>query len=128
MGKNDFILLPINFLTKTINTKQNTMKKLVLSTALLFVLSLSLTSCRDAKKSNTAEDAIENATEAAGDAVNDAVEATTDAVEKAATDAVKATEEAVGEVVDSATEAAADAVNDAADAVTEKIKDVKIEN
>ena len=124
MGKNDFILLPINFITKIINTKQNTMKKLVLSTALLFVLSLSLTSCRDAKKAESVEDTVENATEAAGKAIEAAAEATEDAVEEAVDGVVEAAEDAV----DTAVEAAADAVNDAADAVTEKIKDVKIEN
>lgn len=67
------------------------MKKLFLSTALLLVLSLSFTSCRETKKAESVEDVIENV----GDAIESAAETTGDAVE----------------AVDSAIDTTGDAIN-----------------
>lgn len=81
------------------------MKKLVLSTVIVLALSLSFTSCRDSKKADSIEDAVENAS---------------DAVENAA--------EATGEAVESAANATGEAAENAANSAKEEAEKVKIEH
>lgn len=72
-----------------VNTKTITMKKLLLSLALLFALAISFTSCRETKEKTIIieENQTEGALEKAGKAVDEAVEETKEAgeaIEKAA--------------------------------------------
>jgi len=77
------------------------MKKVVLSLALVAVLGLSFTSCRETKEKT--EDAVENAADAADEAAENATDAAGEAVDSAV--------DATGEAVDSAVDAAGEAVD-----------------
>jgi len=73
------------------------MKKLVWSTILLLALTITFVACRDTKKADSVEEAIENAGDAIEDATNDAADAAEGAFEetgKAIDDVVKETKEA----------------------------------
>ena len=81
------------------------MKKLVLSTVILLTLSLSFTSCRDSKKADSVEEAVENAAEATGEVIEDAAEA-----------------------VEDAAVATGEAVEDAAESANKEIEKVKVDH
>ena len=72
-------------------TKTQTMKKVILSLALVLAMGVSLTSCRETKKEETA-------TEEAVEQVEEAVEETGEAMEEAAEEAGEAMDEAAEEV------------------------------
>ena len=96
-----------------INTKTIKMKKVVLRIALVAVLGLSFTSCRETK-AESAEDKVEEAMDDAGNAIDEAG----DAIEDAVDDAGDALEEA-GDAVEDAVDDAGNAVGDAVDKATE---------
>ncbi len=89
------------------------MKKMVLMFALIFVLSLAFTSCRNNKKVDSAEEVLENAGEAIEDAADDAAKATEEVLEDA------------GKAIESAVDAIGDAVKKAGKAIDKKIDDVR---
>lgn len=75
------------------------MKKLFLSTLLLLAISLTFTSCRDTKKTESVEDAVENATQATEGALEETGKAIDNAVEKTK-EAGEATKEAIKKIGD----------------------------
>lgn len=89
------------------------MKKFLLCGALVFVVGLTFTSCRDNKKADSAEEALQNtgkaidnaakttdgALEQTGKAIDNAVDATDDAI-KATGEAIKSAGQAVDKKVD----------------------------
>ncbi|MGZ0015962.1 hypothetical protein [Yeosuana sp. AK3] len=75
------------------------MKKLILSTLLLIAFSVSITSCRDTKKTESVEDAIENTKEATEGALEETGKAIDNAVEKTK-EAGEAAKEAVEKIGD----------------------------
>lgn len=89
--------------------KPKTMKKLVLSAALLLALSASFTSCREEDKKD-----VENAMDNTGDAIENAAEETGEAVEGGFEATGKAIDDAVNET-EEAGESIKDAVNEATD-------------
>ena len=75
------------------------MKKLFLSILLLLAISLTITSCRDTKKTESVEDAVENATQATEGALEETGKAIDNAVEKTK-EAGEATKEAIKKIGD----------------------------
>lgn len=75
------------------------MKKLFLSTVLLFAVSFSFTSCRDTKKPDSIEEAVKNASDATEGALEETGKAIEKAVEKTK-EAGEATKEAIEKVGD----------------------------
>lgn len=82
-------------------TKTQTMKKVILSLALVFAMGVSLTSCRETKKD--AESAVEEATEQVEEAADEAGDAMEEAAEETG-EAVEETVEEVEEVIDTTTQ------------------------
>ncbi len=116
-----FVIVLNTCLKLNINTKPEKMKKVILSTVLCAVLSLSFTSCRDSKKAESAKEAMHESADKAGEAIEDAADATGEALE----DAADATENAVENAVDATGEAlenAADATEDAIKETSDKVK------
>ena len=75
------------------------MKKLFLGTLLLLAISISFTSCRDTKKSESVENAVDNAADATEGALEQTGKAIDNAVEKTK-EAGEATKEAIEKVGD----------------------------
>jgi len=74
------------------------MKKVILSTILIIAIGYSFTSCRDTKKTETIENAVENAAEATEGALEQTGKAIDEAAEKTK-EAAEATKEAVEKTI-----------------------------
>ena len=74
------------------------MKKVILCTILIIVISYSFTSCRDTKKSESIENAVENAADATEGALEQTGKAIDEAAEKTK-EAAEATQEAVEKTI-----------------------------